>query len=98
MRLYLNQVSFTYDFYSATIPYGGMLVINKISEEPLHKINGYNFVVYPSNSDVGYLCSSVIGSKNEFFEINTEEKEILGKTLDDDNFSKCYIDFFEKGV
>lgn len=100
MTLDLSEVDFSYDFFSSTMPSGNQLVLNKIDEDFISsdmeiKVNGINIVVELLDTEESILCSSVIGTSNDYIAVKSSYKELQGKTLDTDNMKFCTIEMFE---
>lgn len=100
MTLDLSEVDFSYDFFASTMPGGNQLVLNKIDEDFISsgmetKVNGINIVVELLDTEESILCSSVIGTSNDYIAVKSSYKELQGKTLDTDNMKFCTIEMFE---
>ena len=100
MTLDLSEVDFSYDFFTSTMPGGNHLVLNKIDEDFISsgmetKVNGINIVVELLDTEESILCSSVIGTSNDYIAVKSSYKELQGKTLDTDNMKFCTIEMFE---
>ena len=100
MILDLSEVDFSYDFFTSTMPGGNQLVLNKIDEDFISsametKVNGINIVVELLDTEESILCSSVIGTSNDYIAVKSSYKELQGKTLDTDNMKFCTIEMFE---
>lgn len=100
MTLDLSEVDFSYDFFASTMPSGNQLVLNKIDEDFISsgmetKVNGINIVVELLDTEESILCSSVIGTSNDYIAVKSSYKELQGKTLDTDNMKFCTIEMFE---
>ena len=100
MTLDLSEVDFSYDFFTSTMPGGNRLVLNKIDEDFISsgvetKVNGINIVVELLDTEESILCSSVIGTSNDYIAVKSSYKELQGKTLDTDNMKFCTIEMFE---
>lgn len=100
MTLDLSEVDFSYDFFTSTMPSGNQLVLNKIDEDFISsdmeiKVNGINIVVELLDTEESILCSSVIGTSNDYIAVKSSYKELQGKTLDTDNMKFCTIEMFE---
>lgn len=100
MTLDLSEVDFSYDFFASTMPSGNQLVLNKIDEDFISsgmetKVNGINIVVELLDTEESILCSSVIGTSNDYIAVESSHKELQGKTLDTDNMKFCTIEMFE---
>ena len=100
MILDLSEVGFSYDFFTSTMPGGNQLVLNKIDEDFISsgmetKVNGINIVVELLDTEESILCSSVIGTSNDYIAVKSSYKELQGKTLDTDNMKFCTIEMFE---
>ena len=100
MTLDLSEVDFSYDFFASTMPSGNRLVLNKIDEDFISsdvetKVNGINIVVELLDTEESILCSSVIGTSNDYIAVKSSYKELQGKTLDTDNMKFCTIEMFE---
>lgn len=110
MTLDLSEIEFSYDFFTSVMPSGNQLVLNLIEEdfitnstdeggnevETETKIHGINiFVEFLDEEQDNALCSSVIGTSNDYFELTTEHTEYLGKTLTTENMKYCTIEMYE---
>lgn len=100
MTLDLSEVDFSYDFFTSIMPGGNQLVLNKIDEDFISsdmetKVNGINIVVELLDTEESMLCSSVIGTSNDYIAVKSSYKELQGKTLDTDNMKFCTIEMFE---
>ena len=100
MTLNLSEVTFEYDFFTCDMPSGNLLILNKVDESLLVdnesvEIKGINIVVYLYDTEENVLCSSVIGAENEYFSLNSDYAEYLGKTLTEDNMQYCTIELPE---
>lgn len=100
MTIDLSEVEFTYDFFSLPLPDGNTLVMNKIDEDILIDeeeavINEINIVVALEDDSENVLCSSVIGIANDYFTINSDYPEYVGKTLTADNMKYCTMEIPE---
>ena len=100
MTLDLSEVDFSYDFFTSTMSGGNKLVLNKIDEDFISsgmetKVNGINIVVELLDTEESILCSSVIGTSNDYIAVKSSYKELQGKTLDTDNMKFCTIEMFE---
>lgn len=99
MLLKLSEIQFDYDFFTAVMPNGGYLVLNKIDEDLKDnenntlKLDWINIAVYLEDEVI--KCTSVIGMSNEYMSINTEYKELEGKTLSSENMKYCTLELFE---
>lgn len=101
MILDLSNVTFSYDFFTSTMPDGNQLVLNKIDEDFIYegketKVNGINIVVELLETGESVLCSSVIGTSNEYIALKSDYEEWNGKTLTKDNMKYCTIEMFEE--
>lgn len=100
MLIDLSKVEFTYDFFSASMPDGNLLVLNKVSEDFLVEgeeitIKRINIVVQPVNGENNLLCSSVIGIGNDYLMLKSDYTEQLGKVLTEDNMKYCMLELYE---
>lgn len=99
MIIELKDISFTNDFFTTPLPDGSSLVINKIDEdffadEDEITLDTFNIEVITENTNV--LCSSVIGTGNEFFKLMSDHTEYLGLLLDSKNIQYCYLEIADE--
>ena len=102
MTVLLSDITFDYDFFSIPLPDGSLLILNQIDESLQVenkdiKINGINIVVSPYDGTGNVLCSSVIGTGNDYFTLTTDYEEYKGKVLTTDNLKYCYLEMKENG-
>ena len=100
MVLDLSKVTFDYDFFTSTMPDGNQLVLNKINEDFISssketEINGINIIVELLSTNESVLCSSVIGTSNDYIAVISDYEELQGKTLTTDNMKYCTLEMFE---
>ena len=100
MTIDLSKVSFTNDFFSAMLPDGKYLVLNKIDESI--KIEGTEACVIKSiNIELQdtegntMKCPCVIGIGNDYIKIVTNYIEYEGEVLTPDNMEFCTIEIYE---
>lgn len=101
MTIDLSEVEFSYDFFSSTMPDGGTLVLNKVSESMLVgndtvNVNAINIVIVDPETGENTLCSSVIGIGNDKILLSSEYTEYLGAVLTEDNMKYCTIEMYEE--
>lgn len=101
MTLDLSEITFTYDFFTTSMPDGSMLVLNKIDEDLLvedeeAEIKAINIVVEPVDGGDNIICSPVIGIGNDYFIIESDYDEYLGKALTEDNMKYCTMELYEE--
>ena len=101
MTIDLSKVEFTYDFFSSTMPDGGTLILNNVSEDFFTQSNEevvvkqINIIIEPVDGSSNILCSSVIGYGNDRMCIKSDYSEYLGKVLTEDNMKYCTIEMYE---
>lgn len=100
MTIDLSKIDFSYDFFSSTMPDGGTLVLNNVSESFATdgddlKLKGINILVVDGQTGENLLCSSVIGTENDKFRLNSDHEGLLGKVLTEDNMKYCTIEMLE---
>lgn len=100
MTLYLSEIDFSYDFFSTPLPNGNTLIINKIDEDFLAEnketvINALNLIVALEDGSANVLCSSVIGTENDYFTVASSYTEYLGKVLTTENMKYCTLEINE---
>lgn len=111
MVLDLSEIEFTYDFFTSVMPNGNQLVLNLVDEdfiatsiddggntiETETKIHGVNiYVEFLDSEQDNALCSSVIGTSNDYFTLSSEHSEYLGQTLTTENMKYCTIEMYEE--
>lgn len=102
MVIDLSEVKFSYDFFTSTMPDGSTLILNNVSESLLSDgettgISQVNIIVEPVSGGNSILCSSVIGTGNEYLMLSTEHTEYLGKLLTEDTMQYCTLTLYEEG-
>lgn len=100
MTIDLSEIEFEYDFFSLPLPSGNTLILNQIDESILSngketEIKGINIVVAIEDESENVMCSSVIGTTNDYFTLTTGYSEYLGKTLTSDNMQYCTMEIAE---
>lgn len=102
MTLNLSEVEFEYDFFSSTMPDGSTLVLNKVSEDFVTdsygeiEVKQINILIEPLVGSDNIICSPVIGTSNDYIEVNTDYEEYLGQVLTEDNMQYCTIEVYEE--
>lgn len=97
MVIDLSEVTFTYDFFSTPLPDGNTLILNKIDEDFMSEdketvIKGINIIIALADGSTNMLCSSVIGTTNDYFTLNTNYEEYKGKVMTSDNMQYCFLE------
>ena len=97
MIIDLSEVTFTYDFFSTPLPDGNTLILNKIDEDFMSEdketvIKGINIIVALADGSANMLCSSVIGTTNDYFRLSTNYEEYKGKAMTSDNMQYCFLE------
>ena len=97
MIIDLSEVTFTYDFFSTPLPDGNTLILNKIDEDFMSEnketiIKGINIIVALADGSSNILCSSVIGTANDYFILDTNYEEYKGKIMTSDNMAYCFLE------
>lgn len=100
MTIDLSQITFDYDFFSAPMPDGSMLILNRIDEDMddgtgTASVKAINVVIAELGGG-STLCSSVIGMGNSRLMITSAHEELLGKTLTEENMASCFIEMEDK--
>ena len=98
MVIDLSKITFTNDFFSAMLPDGSLLVLNKVDEDFLSGadeciVKAINIEI--QNEEEAISCPCVIGLGNDLMQINTDHKEYEGKVLTPDNMMYCTIEVYE---
>ena len=101
MTLDLSKIEFVSDFFSVSMPDGSTLILNKISEDFIAGdknmvVKQINIIVSPFNSEESIICSSVIGTENDYFKLVSGYAEYLGQILDEDTMKYCTIEIKEE--
>lgn len=101
MTIDLAKVEFVNDIFSATLPDGSIIVINKVDESitssaytgqlPIKRIN---LEVMDTEGNI-IDCPCVIGLGNDILEIRTDYKDQEGEALTPDNMELCVIEIYE---
>lgn len=99
MTIDLAKAKFTNDLFSAMLPDGSLIVLNKIDED--FQVGSSNCVIKGVNIEIQDVqgntvsCPCVIGLGNELMKINTDYSEYEGAVLTPDNMMYCTIEIYE---
>ena len=101
MVIDLSKVEFVNDMFSAMLPDGGYIVLNKIDESLLEEnsiepceIKAINIELLDYDQNV-IACPRVIGLGNDKMSIKTDYTEYEGEVLTPDNMAYCTIEIYE---
>lgn len=97
MLIDLSQIEFSYDFYSLPLPSGDTLILNSVNEnfsvdKVAVEIKCINLVVALGDGPTSYSVPTIIGTKNQFFTLDTDYIEYKGKRLNIDNIKYCKLE------
>lgn len=100
MTIDLNLIQFTNDFYNVVLTNGALLKLNRVNEDFIQnsseiEIKGINIEIITEDETETVPCSSVIGLTNEYFTIQTEHEQYIGKCLNEENMRFCIIETVE---
>lgn len=102
MLIELSKVDFTSDFFSAMLPDGSYLVLNRLDESFVKEGETEEFVIKSINVEIQDIegnvtkCPCIIGMSNDLMEIKTDYKEYEGTVLSPDNMAYCTIEVYEQ--
>ena len=99
MIIDLAKVEFTNDLFSALLPDGSLIVLNKVDENFQVEsdyciVKGVNIEIQDTEGNI-MSCPCVIGLGNELMKIDTEYSEYEGAVLTPDNMMYCTIEIYE---
>lgn len=100
MTINLATITFTNDFYIATLDSGDELRINRIDEDFIYQgsevsLKALNIEIQLLDTEEVVKCPSVIGLENSYIKIATTYEQYLGTTLTEDNMQYCTIETVE---
>ena len=95
----LSKVEFINDFFTASLPDGSLLVLNKVDEDFLAGndeciVKALNIEIQDTEDNV-ISCPNVIGLGNDLMQIVTEYTEYEGEVLTPENMGYCTIEIYE---
>ena len=99
MIIELKDIQFTNDFFTTPLPDGSELIVNRINEDFFADdeeiiLDTYNIAVVTDTETL--LCSSVIGTGNDYFNLVSDHTEYLGLQMNSKNIQYCYLEIADE--